>query len=348
MNLMNGNTLRHCNLPKKYQAIFRLVGNRPPVIQTRIYNIWEWSTISQSQYPQSRWIRRDTMEKLKRILQPRVFIIGIILIANVIGSISLARYIYQKENAGLVRAEWFYFTSNLLGEESEYKYYSFAPDTKELDFTLGNHADGLRYSEVGITYEVTVEKGTYDETNKAFSGVTDDDIAVSYKQDNDEYSQKLASGKIYDNKVTLSNLEAGTYKITAKGYTGDNKSEGYYKTLTAIIQIEGEAKLYKYLDTSNSQYVLLTVWAQGCKGDVTITFPDDLIPDNTDSVMEEVKIGGKKFTDNTTFKDNGYSSHTYRFFINGDKTSSSFADSNFEVSAVDNKVSVTAEKKTPE
>jgi hypothetical protein len=285
------------------------------------------------------------MEKMKRILQPRVFMIGIILIANVVGSISIAKYIYQRENAGLVRAEWFYFTSNLLGEERDYKYYTLTSGTKTLEFTLGNHEDGLRYSEVGINYEVTVEKGTYDETSKVFTnGEEDNKIELNYEQNDGQVSQQLASGKVQDNKVTLSNLEAGTYKITAKGYTGDSTENGYYKTLTAIIQIEGESKLYKSLDTSNSQYVLLTVWAQGCQGSVTITFPAGLIPDNTDKVMETVMTDNKIVIDNTTFKDNGYSSHTYRFFISNGYSSSNFDESKFDVSAG----TVKAENGTPE
>jgi hypothetical protein len=288
------------------------------------------------------------MEKMKRILQPRVFMIGIILIANVVGSISIAKYIYQRENAGLVRAEWFYFTSNLLGEESDYKYYTLTSGTDKLEFTLGNHEDDLRYSEVGINYEVTVEKGTYDETNKVFTRGEDTEITISYIQNDGQDSQHLASGDTQDNKVTLSNLEAGTYKITAKGYTGDNIENGYYKTLTAIIQIEGESKLYKSLDTSNSQYVLLTVWAQGCQGSVTITFPAGLIPDNTDKVMETVMTDNKIVIDNTTFNDNGYSSHTYRFFISKGYSSSNFADSDFEVFATTGTATVTAEKGTPE
>jgi hypothetical protein len=288
------------------------------------------------------------MEKIKRILQPRVLIIGIILFANVVGSIALARYIYHKDNAGLVRAQWFYFTSNLLKDETELQYYSLAADTTELSFTLGNHEDNLRASEVGINYTVTVEEGTYDKSTGIFTQTEDSSqVVVKYDDKNGlqltENEDGTYESKNLDVTVTLTNLASGTYKVTAVGYTGDEEEKGYYKTLTAIIHVEGEKILYKYLDNTNSQYVLLTVWSQGYQGDVTITYPAGLIPDNTDKVMENVKTNDV-IIDQTTFSQDGYSSHTYRFFVPEGMDSGDLEVEDFNVSYAGSE----AKSKTPD
>jgi len=211
------------------------------------------------------------------------------LLVILIGA-AIGRYMHQINSAGSVRAKEFYFTSDFLDGEK----HTLAPGSGELTFTLGNHADELRYSEVDIAYVVTVT----DADGKTSTAT------VECKNSN----QKLAKDKKEDNEVTISGLESGhTYTVTAVG-TG-----GYEKTLTATIEVlPGETAVYKYLET-NSDYVLLTVWAQGYTGDVTITPPAELIPDNTDPVMGTVKTG-ESFTDTTSFSNDSYASHTYRFF----------------------------------
>lgn len=217
------------------------------------------------------------------------FVLPVILIGAVIG-----RYQQQLRSDNPVRAREFYFTSDFLDGGA----HTLAPETTQVSFTLGNHADDLRFSEVDITYEVTVTP-----TDGSASGVT-----VEYGNT----AKKLAQGQIQDDTVTIQNLKPGhTYTIEAKG-TG-----GYEKTLTAAIEVlSTEPAVYKHLDTTNPEYVLLTVWAQGYQGEVTIAPPSGLIPDNTDPVMDGVQTDAA-FTDRTSFQDSGYCSHTYRFFGSG-------------------------------
>ena len=49
------------------------------------------------------------------------------------------------------------------------------------------------------------------------------------------------------------------------------------------------------------------------KGDVKITIPSGLIPDNTNDILKNVKTGDAQFTDTVNFSEN-YSSYEYRFF----------------------------------
>ncbi len=177
------------------------------------------------------------------------------LCALMVGMLA-AKYLNEKSSDGLVRAKNFYFTSNLL----DGKKHILAPGSTSVTFTLGNHEDDLRYSEVDIEYEytITADDGT---TTKTGNG-------------------KLENGSVKDAEVTISDLQpGGTYIVNAVG-TG-----GYSKTLTATIVVPEEAaQLYQRQDNSTGEYILLTVWNEGDKmGNVTITYTG--IPDNTNPKM---------------------------------------------------------------
>jgi len=167
----------------------------------------------------------------------------------------VAKYLNERNSNGLVRANHFYFKSDFLDS----KEHVLAPDSTSVTFTLGNHEDDLRYSEVDIKYTVTVDNGA-----TVING-TD--------------SGTLAKGGINDAEVTISNLQTGTYHVKAVG------KGGYSKTLTATIVVpEKETKIYYYIDDSADEYTLLTVWNEGDKeGNVTINYSG--IPDNTNPDM---------------------------------------------------------------
>lgn len=218
----------------------------------------------------------------------------LLLLALLVGTV-IARYQREFSSDGSAKAQNFYFTSDFL----DGGIHTLAAGSTEVKFTLGNHADELRFSEVNINYTVTVspaEGGTA-------PTVTGD-------------SGTLTKGQRSDATVTISGLvPGGTYTVTATG-TG-----GYQETLTATINVlSGDAVVYKYLDTTHSEYVLLTVWAQGYTGSVTITpaAGKNLIPDNTDPRMVDVQTGAA-ITDTASFdtSTSGYASHTYRFFGSG-------------------------------
>jgi len=218
----------------------------------------------------------------------------VLLVALIGGAIGKYRQNYTSDS--VVKAMDFYFTSDILDGTT----HVLDAGSTEVTFTLGNHADELRYSEVDIDYKVTVTKddGT----------ATDPAVTVTPE------TGKLEKGKGNDAEVTISGLTPGIYNITATG------TKGYVATLTGKIEVRStEPAVYKHLEVTGD-YVVLTVWAQNYKGPVTITPPAGLIPDNTDPVMQSVQTGAA-FTDSTSFKDtdanpDGYASHTYRFFGN--------------------------------
>lgn len=219
----------------------------------------------------------------RNILPIALRIAAIVLILAGIG-VAVARYLYREESDSPVKAKEFYFTSSLLDGGT----HTFSPGTESVTFTLTNHADALRYSEMPIAYTVTVSPSA-----EIVGG-----------------AGTLAGGVISDTVVTVSNLQPGiSYTVTASA------DGGYHQILSATVVVS-EPVLYKHLDTTNSEYVLLTVWSQGYLGDVTITAPGTVIPDNTDEVMRTAQTGDP-FTDSVSFQSSRYCSHTYRFFGQG-------------------------------
>jgi hypothetical protein len=233
---------------------------------------------------------------------------------------ALAKYLYENNGDVVVKAADFYFTSDLLDGDT----HIFAQGTDTVTFTLENHADKLRYSEMYIDCTVEVKPDNIP-VNISYTYIDDNGEVHTVEGENNIIELTLKKGDINnvtgnDITLTLSGLKSGvSYTVTA---TGDG---GYTKTITATIKVQGDTPtVYKYLDTSESEYVLLTVWTKDYQGEIEIEFPDSVIPDNTDKAMRGVKKVDGSFTD--TLKDNaesksdsGYVSHVYRFFRKDDK-----------------------------
>lgn len=268
-------------------------------------------------------MNRDNSKEMK-LPFGRYGIIALLLVAFLcVGGIS-AKYIHQNSERNLFAAKEFYFTSDLLKEEGAS--YVLNSNTTSFTFTLRNNADELRFSEDDIAYTVTVtgkdlENG--DVTPLINRGT---DTPTSNEMEN----VKLAGDTVSVDTITVSNLVSGkTYEVTATG------NAGYKTTLTATFTISDEGEnIYKYLDTSNEAYVVLTVWTENIIGTVNISFPEvpGLIPDNTDVILRGVQnyqaadatqnlsdgylaiTAENPIADAESFTEE-YSSRTYRFFI---------------------------------
>lgn len=192
------------------------------------------------------------------------FVLLLVLISTVIG-----KYQHQLDSDGYVRALEFYFTSDFL----DGKTHRLAPGSTEVSFTLGNHADELRYSEMDITYDVTVEP---------VGATTSESLTV------EQGSGTLVGNKKDDINVTIKGLKSGSYTVTAVG------KGGYSKTLKATIVVPAQsAQLYEYQEKVTGEYILLTVWNEGDEaGNVTISYTG--IPDNTNPNMTAWTTNGSQ------------------------------------------------------
>lgn len=239
-------------------------------------------------------------EKRHSHIRKRTIIFTVLLVLLLTVGGVFAKYVYNNDGINLLSAKEFYFTSNLLTENTAK--YVLNSSTTEVSFTLGNNVDKLRFSKDDIKYSITVACKTG--SNEPTLVYTDSE-------------QVLNGGSVDSTAITLKNLEMGeTYIVTAVG------KAGYKQTLKAeFIVSDKEENVYKHLDTSNGAYVLLTVWTQNVRGKLTIGVTENgLIPDNTNPVLREVynyqngEYGMMDITDSSNFTA-GYSSYTYRFFV---------------------------------
>lgn len=270
--------------------------------------------------------------KHSHIRKRTIIITVLIVLLFTVGGV-FAKYIYNSGGMGLLSAKEFYFTSNLLTENTAK--YVLNSQTTEISFALGNNADKLRFSQDNIKYSITVGCKSGD----------------SYPEENIKYAdseQVLSGGSVDTTSITLKGLTMGeTYTVTATG------KAGYKQTLKAEFTVsDKEENVHMHLDTSNDAFVLLTVWTHNMTGPLTVITPAGLIPDNTDPILRKVynysgtEYGAVQFTDNTNFTE-AYSSYTYRFFISEDKSYDINKDFNVFIKKNDIEYPAKSEEKIP-
>lgn len=230
-----------------------------------------------------------------------VCVLAIALFFLLIGNV-VSKYVYKNNGQGVALAHEFYFGSDCLTEEG--KEYVLSPGCTSVDVSLRNFPDELRFATTEVAYILTVKEKGNDEVLLQKTGT----LAPNKKSEATE-SIPVQSGK--------------TYEVTAYG------NGGFVKTLKATFIILPEsAGIYKYVDDYD-EYVVLTVWSENITGNVGITFPASLLPDNTDDAMTGALRTDGNVIDSDNFK-KAYSSHSYRFF----KTNAelSYTVENFDVS----------------
>lgn len=237
----------------------------------------------------------------------------VIFLAIIVGIVvfisgAVAKYIHTNSGENLVSAKEFYFVSNLLkAEQGEYILNS---NADSITFTLENHIDELRSSEVDIKYTVTV--------------MTDAETPPSLRLEGGgsgaSVTGTLAANALSDASITLSDLVSGeTYTVIATG------TAGYEHTISAKFTVSDKMENVYYNIASHGEYVLLTVWTENVSGQLNVYInKTGFIPDNTDPVMKNVynysegEYKAFAFSDTLSFV-NKYSSHAYRFFVKGNE-----------------------------
>lgn len=274
------------------------------------------------------------MKKLQ--ISKRVLIVSGIWLLTVLSFITtgnvFAKYVYTHEyDPTPVTAKAFYFESDYLTTQSNQEY-KLNSTTNSISFNLYNFnydvcpdpdCPSCEYvTQVDCNYTINVTA-----YNKATS-TYDQNFTVEVKVgDTVKASPDTApANKKTVQTVTIGGMEPNhdyTVTVTATG--------GYQKTLSATFSV---AKLdngfFMNVDTSNDEFVILTVWALGDAfvGDVTITGPAGLIPDAKDSLLKtvnnykEVEVEGGEYQYRYvefSFKDTinfgtSYPARSYRFF----------------------------------
>ena len=212
----------------------------------------------------------------------------LLLTSLTIGGTIYAKYVHSTRSDIVAGSPNFYFESDYL--TSATPTYYLKSDTKSVSFLLKNYADVLRFSDDDVAYTLTLT---------CLTNPTDTSATLS------QSTGSIATGAPREAVITISGLKSGySYRVEAVG------SAGFRKTLSAIFTVQStDAVLYKHLE-SVDEYVILTVWTRDLEGDVSISLPDGLIPDNTWPGMSSIKSTQKKIEESYE----KYASKTYRFF----------------------------------
>ena len=226
-----------------------------------------------------------------------------------------AKYYYDYEKRVNVQSLEFYFSSDLLTDNGNV--YTLNPGTTEIEFTIKNYEDNLRFSQSEVSYTITSNGGMLSLQNGTLSG------PVGY------------------DTIKLTGLtDGGSYTVTCVGTMGKNGAQGFRQVLSATFMVKlGKSAVYMYI-TSDDYVVNLTVFTEDLSGDVVVDIPLGLIPDNTCPYLEDLKATDNSFIVNNFEK---YSSKKFTFF----KTAS-YIDDDFIVELEDDLGQIfSAELKAP-
>lgn len=199
---------------------------------------------------------------------PALFLVAAFILAVTAGII-FARYVLQENHSGVAEAESFYFTSDLLKEESELKIYHIDPEAAEFDITFFNYADTKRVTKDTISASVAVTGGTCSPESFQITGGTNT-------------SQKVT--------VTPSpNASSLTVTVTT--------SAPYKKTLSASFQREAGNE-YKVEDAAGGRAAVLTITYvdEPPAGGITLIVPEDVVPDAANTLITKEMDGKYKIT----------------------------------------------------
>ena len=242
-------------------------------------------------------------------MKKKFFIMLVIIILVVIlgATIILGRYLQEHQKSSLYEAENFYFTSDLLKEESEVSFWKDGVNKLKINFS--NSADKLRYTKSDINAVVRLSEFI---DNREF---------VKKR----EINLTLEGDKITNKEIVLDNLEKGVYKIEAI------TSSPYVKKLEGIFSIDSNNNTIKHLvnDRADSTVLMLKISTIDYEGNIKIKFPDGLYPDNNEDAFKDVDIDNSK---EVIVKFKHHSSYTYKFYKKDPKKI--FKADDFEVGGV--------------
>lgn len=242
-------------------------------------------------------------------MKKKFFIMLVIIILVVIlgATIILGRYLQEHQKSSLYEAENFYFTSDLLKEESAVSFWKDGVNKLKINFS--NSADKLRYTKSDINAVVRLSEFI----------------------DNREFVKKreinliLEGNKITNKEIVFDNLEKGIYKIEAI------TSSPYVKKLEGMFAIDSNNNTIKHLvnDRADSTVLMLKISTIDYEGNIKIKFPDGLYPDNNEDAFKDVDIDNSK---EVIVKFKHHSSYTYKFYKKDPKKI--FKEDDFEVGGV--------------
>lgn len=224
-----------------------------------------------------------------------VLLVAAALVA--VGGISsyAAKYAHQATDGRELSSPAFYFTSDVLTEDGS-KTYDLPVGTTSISFELRNCVDDLRWCDTNIDYEYKVAAPDGTQFASGVGVITRD-------------ASKGVAVPISATGLT----QPGTYTVTA------TSTKPFSQTLSAKFTIAAaNTNLNISLaDAANSATATLTVSTQDYEGNFTVSWPADVIPDQTQTEFTDVNTGnssGSYSAGSISVTAKKFSTYTFRFF----------------------------------
>ena len=211
----------------------------------------------------------------KRKKHTKLMLFTFIIITLFSIGFTFAKYIDNKENSILYEASAFYLESNYLSNIDNTKSYTIEKGIDEITFTIQNNIDTLRYSTVSINYTVSISdiegKSVKDKAENTISNI----------------NGSLQKGSVKSNTHTFNNLKDGVYVVTA------TSTKPYSKTIKANFIITNSSTNIetRITDMTDSPILQLIINSNDYEGNITITWPEGITPDNTNPLFANVGTG---------------------------------------------------------
>lgn len=185
------------------------------------------------------------------------------LVLFAIAGVTFARYVLQEDHSGVAEAKPFYFTSDLLKEESESREYHIDPAGGSFEITLSNAADSMRITQDSISVKVEAKGGTVaSEGNVTLQGGTESETKITITPDS----------------------SASSVKVTA------TSESPYQKTLCATFLLS--ASQYKVEDAEGKRAAVLTVTCGKIPDNgIQLIVPSGIVPDATNELITKEDSG---------------------------------------------------------
>ena len=224
-----------------------------------------------------------------------VLLVAAALVA--VGGISsyAAKYAHQATDGRELSSPAFYFTSDVLRDDDTANY-QLPVGTTSISFELRNYADDLRWCDANIDYEYKVAAPDGTQFASGAGVITRD-------------ASKGVAVPISATGLT----QPGTYTVTA------TSTKPFSQQLSAKFTIAAaNTDLNVSLaDNNDSATATLTVSTQDYEGNVKVSWPAGVVPDQTQAEFDRISTGdssGNYSAGTVTIAAKKFSTYTFRFF----------------------------------
>lgn len=233
-----------------------------------------------------------------------VLLLAATALAAALAGLTYSRYVVEwTPGRTAAQAKDFYFASDLLseGDAPVYQLANFVPG-QAIAFQLRNYADELRVSQTDISYAVAAS---------GLAGLSG--TLVAGKTPVNQTVELMVDGTRFENGKATVLVEAET-------------TAPYSQKLSAVFELYQSISnvSYQVSDSAGSNTLALTITTADESGTVNLTFPSNVLPDNTD---HRLTLGT-----GTTLSINVNSKAQYTIIFFKNNPNAVFGDSNFSIS----------------